>query len=251
MSTLVYSSSSHTYTRTYSDGTVVVFNNSGQETSIADRNGNTTSFAYVTSGAATGALHTITDPVGLITTLAYNGSGQLSTVTDPASAVTTFTLSSGNLTSIVDADGATTTYGYNSGHEITTEVNPDNQTATVTYDSFTRMSSEALFGATGTISIAPSQEVGLVAAGGTTALEYPANFVGTVTNADSHTTSVTFDRLSGITSETQGGDTTTITRNSHDWPVTVTDALGRTTTYAYRSIAATKGLAVGELRLAA
>ena len=38
------------YTRTYTDGTVVTFNSSGQETSSADRNGNTTSYAYVTSG---------------------------------------------------------------------------------------------------------------------------------------------------------------------------------------------------------
>ena len=73
VSTLIYSSSSHTYTRTYPDGSTVVFNSTGQETSIADRNGNTTSYAYVTSGAAAGALQTITDPVGLVTTLAYNG----------------------------------------------------------------------------------------------------------------------------------------------------------------------------------
>ena len=46
---------------------------------------------------------------------------------------------------------------------MTTETNPDNQTATVTYDSFTRMSSEKLFGATGTVSITPAQEAGLVA----------------------------------------------------------------------------------------
>ena len=29
-----------------------------------DRNGNTTEYAYVAGGAAAGALHTITDPVG-------------------------------------------------------------------------------------------------------------------------------------------------------------------------------------------
>ena len=117
---------------------------------------------------------------------------------------------------------------------MTSETNADSALATVTYDSFTRMSSESLFGATGTVEITPAQEVGLVAAGGTTALEYPANFVGTIKDADNAVISLTFDTLSGVISETDGlGNTTTITRNSHDWPVTVTDPLGRTTTYAY------------------
>ena len=236
VSTLVYNSSSHIYTRTYPDGSVVIFNSSGQETSSADANGNTTSYAYVTSGAATGALKTITDPVGLVTTLSYDAYGHLSTVLDPASGTTTFTIGSSNdnLTEIVDPTAAATQYGYNSAHEITTETNPDNAVATVNYDTFGRMSSENLFGGTGTISITPAQEVGLVAAGGTTPLELPVNYVGTVKNADNATTSVTFDSLGGITSETdRRGNTTTITRNSHDWPVTETDPLGRTTTYAY------------------
>ena len=43
-----------TWTRTYPDGTVIQFNSSGQETSESDRNGNTFTYAYVTSGAATG-----------------------------------------------------------------------------------------------------------------------------------------------------------------------------------------------------
>jgi YD repeat-containing protein len=234
-STLTYSSSAHTYTRTYTDGTVIVFNSSGQETSIADRNGNTYDYSYVASGAAAGALYTITDPVGLVTTLAYNATtGKLSTVTDPAAAVTTFTFSGNDLASIEDPDGAITSYGYNGSAEITSEENPDHQTATVTYDSFTRMSSETLLGGTGTVSISPAQEVGLVAAGGTTPLEYPANFIGSVKDANNAITSLTFDQLSGVISETDGrGYTTTITRNSEDWPIAVTDPLNRTITYTY------------------
>ena len=234
-STLTYSSSSHTYTRTYTDGTAIVFNSSGQETSIADRNGNTYHYAYVTSGAAAGALYTVTDPVGLVTTLAYNPTtGKLNSVTDPAAAVTTFTFSSNDLVSIEDPTDATTTFGYNGSAEITREENPDGAVATVTYDSFTRMSSETLLGGTGTISIAPAQEVGLVAAGGTTPLEYPVDFVGSVKDADGAITSLTFDELSGVISETDGrGYTTSITRNSNDWPTAITNALNQTTTYAY------------------
>ena len=126
VSTLTYSSSSHTYTRTYPNGSVVIFNSAGQETSSADANGNTTHYAYVASGAAAGALQTITDPVGLVTTLAYNGStGKLSTVVNPAGGVTTFTFSGSNLTEIEDPDDATTQYGYNSSHEMTSETNAD------------------------------------------------------------------------------------------------------------------------------
>ena len=73
-STLVQNSDG-SWTRTYPDGTVIQFNSSGQETSETDRNGNTFTYAYVTSGAAAGALATITDPVGLVTTLAYNAAG--------------------------------------------------------------------------------------------------------------------------------------------------------------------------------
>ena len=155
-STLTWNSSSNIYTRNYQDGSVVTFNSHGQEISSSDPNGNTTSFAYVTSGAADGALATITDPVGLVTTLTYNSSGELKTVTDPAGRVTTFTIdSSGDLTEIVDPDGGTTQYGYDSTHDLTTETDPNGSTATVTYDSFGRVSSEKLFDGTSTVGITP------------------------------------------------------------------------------------------------
>jgi YD repeat-containing protein len=142
---------------------VVTLNGSGQEVSIADRNGNATHYAYVTTGAAAGALQTITDPVGLVTTLGFDGGGHLSTVTDPGgSRVTTFTMSSGNLTQIVDPDSATTQYGYDSSHRMTTETNPNGRTATVTYDSNGRISQETLFDGVSTVPISSAQEQGLM-----------------------------------------------------------------------------------------
>ena len=84
-STLVLNSAAGTWTRTYPDGTAIQFNSSGQETSENDRNGNTIHYAYVSTGPAAGALASITDPVGLITTLAYNSSGISARVKDPAS----------------------------------------------------------------------------------------------------------------------------------------------------------------------
>ncbi|MCH7633160.1 MAG: RHS repeat protein [Proteobacteria bacterium] len=46
---------------------------------MIDRNGNTTNYAYDGQGRLT----TITDPMGLVTTLAYSGD-RLASVTDPA-----------------------------------------------------------------------------------------------------------------------------------------------------------------------
>ncbi len=111
LSSFYYNSATYTYTRTYTDGTVVTFNSAGQETSVKDRNGNTTSFAYVSSGAAAGALQTITDPVGLVTTLTYNPTtGKLATVIEPSGAVTSFTFSGNNLIAVQDPDNAITSY---------------------------------------------------------------------------------------------------------------------------------------------
>ncbi len=142
-----------TWTRTYPDGTILQFNASGQEVSESDRNGNTFHYAYLTSGPAAGALATITDPVGLVTTLAYDSSGHLSSITDPAARVTTFTVdSSGDLTAIEDPNGALTQYSYNANHEAITETNPDNHTATAQYNSFGQLTSETLFDGTSTTS---------------------------------------------------------------------------------------------------
>jgi len=77
-----------TWDQHFLTGLTIHFNATGQEVSVTDRNGNTTTYAYVTSGPATGALRSITDPVGLQTILDYDAAGHLSTVTDPANRVT-------------------------------------------------------------------------------------------------------------------------------------------------------------------
>jgi RHS repeat-associated protein len=237
-STLVKNSGG-TWTRTYTNGTVIQFDTNGRETSEADSNGNTTSYAYVTSGAAAGALSTITDPVGRVTTLSYNGSGKLSTVTDPAGRVTTVTIdSNGNLTGITDPDSASVAYGYStpSNHRMTTEVSPNGFTATVTYDSFGRVASEALFGATGATGVSYAQSEGLLAAGGSGSLYLGSNTMGTVTDPLSHTVTLIFDSMYHPLKKIDGTSaSTTIVLDSHGWPTAITDPLNRTTTYAYDS----------------
>jgi RHS repeat-associated protein len=231
-STLVHNANG-TWTRTYADGTVIQFNSSGQETSEADRNGNTYHFGYVASGTATGALATITDPVGLVTTLAYNSSGFVSTVTDPANRLTTFTVDShDNLTQIVDPDGAITTYGYATpaNHEATSETNPNGKTATAHYNSFGQLTSETLFDGTSTTRIDSALSNGLLAPGGNGSLSTAIQ--GSVTDPDGHTTTFTFNWMSHPTGEMQANSgSTTTTFSKLGFVATVTDPLSRTITY--------------------
>jgi RHS repeat-associated protein len=236
-STLTYHATTATITRNYQDGSYVTFSTSGQEISSTDADGNTTTYTYVSTGPAAGALQTITDPTDQVTTLTYNASGGLSTVTDPAGRVTTFTVnSSGNLAEIVDPDGATTQYGYNSSHQMDSETDPNNATATVTYDSFGRVDSETLFDGTSTVGIHPAQSAGLLTPDALVPLPKTSDYSGSVTNPDGATTTVTYDSMGGVIQEVDGnGSVTTITRDSNDRPITVTDPMGRTTTYAYDS----------------
>jgi len=234
-STLIHNANG-TWTRTYPDGTVIQFNASGQETSQADRNGNTTSFTYVPAGQpGAGSLKTVTDPVGLITTLTYNASGNLSIVTDPTGRVTTFTFDTqDNLTEIVDPDGATTQYGYSTptNHLLTTETNPNNHTATAHYNSFGQLTSETLFDGTSSTSISSAQTNGLLAPGDSGPL--PTAFGGSVTDPDGRTTTLTLNWMSHPTNQADAtGATTNIAYSRKGFPTSVTDALGRTTTYTY------------------
>ncbi|MFO0957376.1 MAG: RHS repeat-associated core domain-containing protein [Isosphaeraceae bacterium] len=228
-----------TWTRTYTNGIVLQFDSSGRETSATDPNGNTSTFAYVSSGAAAGALSTITDPAGLITTLAYDGSGKLHTVTDPAGRVTTVTVDgNGNLTDIVDPDSAHTQYGYStpSNHRETTEVSPNGATATATYDAFGRTASETLFGGGATTSVVYGQKAGLLAAGGSGALLMARHPTASATDPNGHTVTLVLDDMyDPIRIEDATGAVATIVRDSHEWPTSVTDPLGRATTYSYNS----------------
>ena len=224
-----------TWTWAHVDGSLNQFDADGRQTSATDRNGNATTYTYVSSGAAAGALQTVTDPAGLVTTLAYDGAGTLQTVTDPANRVTNFTVNAaGDLTQITDPDGAVTKYSYDSDHKLVTETNPNTKVATVTYGSFGRVASETLFGGTVTTNIAPADTKGLLAPGGTGALPTPATYQGSITDPNGKTTTLSFDHHSHPSASTDGtSGTTTFVRDSHGWPTAVTDPLNRTTNSTY------------------
>jgi RHS repeat-associated protein len=76
-----------TYTLTRKSGLQVNFGSNNKLATLVDRNGNTVTVAYYTSGNGNGQISTITDASSRVLTLAYNTNNTLSSVTDPASRV--------------------------------------------------------------------------------------------------------------------------------------------------------------------
>ena len=133
-STLTQNLTTGVYTRTLTDGTQINFNSSGQQTSIVDRDGNTTTFAY------TGNLLTsITDFVGLTTTLTYTG-GKLTSITDPASRTATLAYTGNQLTSITDAANNVWGYAYDTSNRLTSLTDPRTNATTFAYNFAGRLS---------------------------------------------------------------------------------------------------------------
>lgn len=139
--TFGYNPSTSQYVRVFKDGAKKIFDKQGREIQMVDRVGNTTTYAYV-DGAGSGNandLATVTDPVGLITTLAYNG-GKLSTITDPASRVTSLTYNAqGRLSQITNPDGTTRGFTYDSAGRMTSQTDGLGQTRTYAYGSSGRI----------------------------------------------------------------------------------------------------------------
>ncbi len=105
------------FTRTLKNGTQIEYDAAGLMTARVDRNGNATDYGYDGNGNLT----TITDPVGLVTTLVYSG-GLLTSVTDPAGRVTGFEHdASGDLIKITDTDLSERLFAYDGRHRLTAQ----------------------------------------------------------------------------------------------------------------------------------
>jgi YD repeat-containing protein len=153
------------YTRTLKDGTAENFTAAGRLSTVVDRNGNTTTYAYNTAGA----LSSITDMNGLATTLTYSAGGKLLSVADfptqNGGHVTQFVVNTnGVLATITDADSAVWTYGYDSAGRLTSLTDPRLHAATFTYGLGNRVSGVTRADAT-TESVTPVQLIGMAAAG--------------------------------------------------------------------------------------
>ena len=124
-----------TYTRTLKNGTTINFDSNGYQTLWADRNGNTTNYAYDSGDK----LKTITGPTGETTTFNYNN-GKLQSITDPVGRTTIFQHDTdGNLTTITDPDNSITTYTYDAKHLATSKQVPTGETYSYEYDAHNRI----------------------------------------------------------------------------------------------------------------
>jgi YD repeat-containing protein len=85
----------------------------------------------------------IVDRNGNTTTVAYDSSGRLSTVTDPASRTLTFTYGNTNFSNLVSSVttsvGISLSYSYDTQGRLTQVTKPDSTTVSFTYDSQSRI----------------------------------------------------------------------------------------------------------------
>ncbi|HET7024580.1 MAG TPA: RHS repeat-associated core domain-containing protein [Gemmatimonadales bacterium] len=118
--TIVYSSASHTYTRSLEHGITVVFDTTGRQIQTLNRFGAMTMFAYTTV-AGQSRLSTITVPTDSGSLRQYHffynsSTAALDSVRDPGARRLKAILTSGQLTSLTDPDNRVTAFEYSGTH---------------------------------------------------------------------------------------------------------------------------------------
>ena len=225
-----------TYTRTFKDGTKIHFNPQGLQTSVVDRNGNTTTYSY----DAAGRLEAISDPVGLVTTFTYT-SGKLQRITDPAGRQTLFQFdSTGNLSRITNPDGSFLSYSYDGQGRLAQATNERGISTAYAYD-FSGRFSQSLRPGGETRSLIPSKLQGLPNTGiGLGRPASPAQIVksenarASLTDGRGNTTWFTLDSLGQIVAQTDAlGQTTSTQRDANGLPTRITRPNGAVTSMTY------------------
>ncbi len=234
-STLVKNADS-TFTRTLKDGTQFRFDARGLHTATVDRDGNTTAYTYDVADW----LISITDPVGLVTTLTYTG-GLLSDITNPAGRTTAFAHDAdGNLTRITDPDGASKQFAYDARHRLTSQVSKGGFTTTYGYDFAGRnMSANRPDGSKPLI--AASQTIGLVDLStglGTKSnpapVARPSEAVAIFTDGNGNDANFETDRFGASTKVTDAlGKQMFIVRDANSNPTQITRPNSAVTTMTY------------------
>ena len=224
------------YTRTFKDGTKVNFNALGLQTSVIDRNTNTTIFAY----DGNGRLIAVTDPVGLVTTLTYIN-GKLQRINDPAGRATLFQYdAAGNLTRITNPDASFVTYAYDSKGHVTQATNERGLSTLYAYDFAGRFAQSTR--PTGeTRGLVSTKLSGLAdTAGGQGTPTNPApivtsqNATAALTDGRGNQSRFSLDTLGQVISQTDPlGQTTTTVRDANGLPTRITRPNGAVTTMTY------------------
>lgn len=211
-----------TYTYTLPSQEAFHFSSSGRLTSVADRDGNTTTLAY-TSG---GLLEAIIDPAGRKIKLAYNGEGLIESATDPMGHIVKYTYEAGKLASVIEPGepSARWQFKYDTSHELTELIDGRGGKTLNEYDSSHRV-------------IAQTDPLGRKLK-----FEYQEEaepFQTTITNQTTGAvTKESFDGAHNLTAATHGYGTAaqateTSTYNGAEELTSHADGDGHTTTYTY------------------
>ncbi|GLQ45656.1 type IV secretion protein Rhs [Dyella lipolytica] len=177
----------------------------------------TTSYSYYMTSSATGCgtpgdacyqagdLHTVTDPLGRVTTIAsYDADGRVTRITDPNGVNTDMTYTPRGWLSTRTVGGAKTTFGYMPYGAVQTIIDPDGFTTTFGYDAAHRLNKI-------TDALGNYIQYGLDAAGDKTGEQiYDAN--GTLHKSLSRT----FNTLGQLTKVVDGLSQTVFTANYSD-----------------------------------
>ena len=225
-----------TFTRTYRNGTQVVFDQNGLHIATIDRNGNETTYAY----DAEDNLTTITDPTNQVTTLTYDN-GLLSSITDPANRVTNFDHdSNGDLIRITDAMGEIREFAYDNEHRVTQETTKNGETIDYRYDALGRI---AEIEQPGNVieRLLPAQSLGITGVGigqGTTTNPLPfvrsADVDSVFTDVRGGLTRFETNRFGSPTLiRDAGNQEVTFVRDENDRVTQMTDARGTVTEFEY------------------
>ncbi|WP_418961257.1 IPT/TIG domain-containing protein [Streptomyces tritici] len=117
-------------TNARTSGTTVFDGPFDQPTKITDPLGNVTSLAY----DAAGNLDTVTDPEGRVTRYDFEPDGQVKSITAPDGAVTTYNYRYGDLTSVKDPEGRVSSRFPDAAGRSTVMVDNNGSASTVIYD---------------------------------------------------------------------------------------------------------------------
>jgi RHS repeat-associated protein len=198
------------------DARTTVIDNDGpydQITKIADPLTHAVQYGYQSDGA----LHTVTDAVGRVTTFDTNEAGQATKITDNKTKFSTYSYALGDLVTVTDPLGHTVRSFADAAGRLTRSLDAQGNTATLAYDGTGRVTS----------SIDPLGRV--------TGFEYdPNGNLHKVTDARQHTTVYdwdTSDRLQKITDPLNRVTGYTYDRNGN--VKTATTPAGKTTEYDY------------------
>jgi RHS repeat-associated protein len=205
------------------------YDSDGEQLSATDPDGDTTQATYDYFGDESSS----TEALGNVTTYSYDYLGDPVRVSTPDGVTTTDTYDhGGELTSTADATGDVTSYAYDYAGRPVKVTLPDGTSTVSAYDPAGDLTSMTAYGApvSGTAPELDSESYGYDLDGNQTS----------VTDADGHTTTQTYDAANQMTSMTvpvssSSSDTTSYTYDAAGNQTSVTDGNGNTTWTTYNA----------------